>query len=240
MEPTRDLLTDQEDDLSFVELYEAIKKKMILILIVGLMCGGCAFGFASVFIRPIYESSAILIVNNRRDESNQAITYDEITSAQNLAPVYSIIIKSNIVMGRLIENLSLDMTTNELASKVTVSAIDKTQVINVAVRDENPNNALLYIQEIVEVAPEIIVELVEAGSVGVASIPQLPINPVSPNVKTITIMAFVFGVMISIGVVLLGHILDRTYRLPEPLEKELGIPVIGIIPNFEQVSRGLR
>ncbi|AMC92678.1 hypothetical protein AOC36_01320 [Erysipelothrix larvae] len=240
MEPKNNIKMNQEEEISIVDLLGVIRSKLVQIAIVGVAFALFAYIFSVFFINPVYESNAVLIVTNRKDSGGSSITNDEITSAKNLASVYSIIIKSNNVMGNVVNNLSLDITPESLAKKVTVSAVDSTQVIRVSVRDTDKKAALRYTQEIVNVAPDIIVELVGAGSVGVVSTPQLPTSPVSPNVRMNTLVAFVLGLALSIGIVLIKHFLDRTYKIPENVEEELGFPVIGIIPNFEDASRGMR
>lgn len=240
MEPKNNIKMNQEEEISIVDLLGVIRSKLVQIAIVGVVFAVVAYVFSAFFINPVYESNAVLIITNRTDSSGGSITNDEITSAKNLASVYSIIIKSNNVMGNVVNNLSLDIAPESLAKKVTVSAVDSTQVIRVSVRDTDKKAALRYTQEIVNVAPDIIVELVGAGSVGVVSTPQLPTSPVSPNVRMNTLAGFALGIILSVGIIFVRHFLDRTYSLPENVEDDLGLPVIGIIPNFEDASRGMR
>ena len=64
---------------------------------------------------------------------------------------------------------------------------------------------------------------------------ELPESPVSPN-KTMNIaIAFLLGLMVSVGLVFLIEYLDNTYKSKEQLEKELDIPVLGTIPDVDMV-----
>ena len=47
-------------------------------------------------------------------------------------------------------------------------------------------------------------------------------------------IAFLLGLMVSVGLVFLLEYIDNTFKSKENLEKELGIPVIGLIPSFEE------
>lgn len=228
----------QEEEISLVELFGVVKPYIRLIVAISIVFALLSFLYTKVIIKPVYESSATLIVNNRKEEGNQSITNDEITSAKNLAAVYSIIIKSDAVMAPVVAETSTSLSTSQLASKVSVSAVNGTQVIKVSVRDTNPEKAKLYAEEIVTVAPQIIVDMVEAGSVKLVSNPHLPTNPISPNVKSNVLIAFALGAILSTGFVVVRHLLDRTFKAPEDVEKHLGIPVIGIIPNIASVSKG--
>ena len=64
---------------------------------------------------------------------------------------------------------------------------------------------------------------------------ELPENPVSPNKKMNIAIAFLLGLMVSVGLVFLLEYLDNTYKNKDQLEKELGIPVLGAIPDIESI-----
>ncbi len=55
----------------------------------------------------------------------------------------------------------------------------------------------------------------------------------SPNKKMNIAIAFLLGLMVSVGISFLLEFLDNTYNNKEQLEKELDIPVIGTIPKIE-------
>ena len=92
-----------------------------------------------------------------------------LTTAKNLVATYGIIVKSDTVLDQVIEELGLDMTYEQLADRVSVSAVDSTQVMQISVQDENPAEAKAIVGKIVEIAPDVIQEAVEAGSVKVIS-----------------------------------------------------------------------
>ena len=46
-------------------------------------------------------------------------------------------------------------------------------------------------------------------------------------------IAFLLGLMVSIGLIFLLEYMDNTYKTKEQLENELEIPVLGVIPNLE-------
>ena len=45
------------------------------------------------------------------------------------------------------------------------------------------------------------------------------------------VIAFLLGLMVSVGIVFLLEYLDNTYKNKDQLERDLDIPVIGIIPD---------
>ena len=125
-------------------------------------------------------------MNNEENEVidvTSNVTSDQINSATKLVATYSIIIKSDTVLQQVIENLELGMTYSELNSRVSVQAVDDTQVMKITVNSTSPEWAQTVCDEILAVSPDIIKEAVEAGSVKVISKASLNLNPISPNIK---------------------------------------------------------
>ena len=116
-----------------------------------------------------------------------------------------------------------------------VSAVDNTQIMRVAVRDPDPDLARKIAAEITRVAPDIIVEMVEAGSCKVISQVSVSDGPVAPNVKRNTAVCMAFGLLLATVYVALKTLLQEKHIIDDADVKQyLGLPVIGVIPNVEE------
>ena len=104
---------------------------------------------------PKYEASALMIVNTRQDTS-ATVTSDQINSATKLVSTYSIILKSDTVLNQVIQNLGLSLDYQHLAERVTVSAVDDTQVMKVTVTSDNPEWARQVCEQITQISPDVI------------------------------------------------------------------------------------
>ena len=229
----------ESDEIYLSEILTIIKRNILVIIATGILLATFAFVVTSFFIDKKYVSSGTMIVNNKKMESEQ-ITSDEIRSAQNLASVFTIVIKSEPVLGQVASNLRLDMDTEELSKLVSVTSVDQTQVMEVSVKTKDPKLSSEIANEILLVSPDIIVNTVEAGSVKLISPAHVDEDPVSPNVLQNTMIAGVLGVMLSAGVFILINILDKTFKSEEDIEKQLGVPLLGVIPKVESVKGGAK
>ena len=194
------------------------------------------FGVSKFLITPQYEASALMIVNTRQDTTSN-VTSDQINSATKLVSTYSIIIKSDTVLQQVIDNLGLSLTYEKLAERVTVSAVDDTQVMKVTVRSDNPEWARQVCEQITQISPDVILEAVEAGSVKVISNASISPEPVSPNVSRNTALGAVAGLVISVGIVFLMVLLDNKINNEEDVSKYLDLTVVGVIPEYEGGKR---
>ena len=147
---------------------------------------------------------------------------------------YAIIIKSNKVLNKVIDQLNLDTTFEELYEDVSVSAVNDTQVMKIAVEHVERARARQIVEAIVQIAPDMVKDAVEAGSCKVVSDVHVEKDPVFPNVKMITLLAAALGMMLTVSVVVLKELLNDFIVDDLDVERKLGIPVLGIIPDMEE------
>ena len=151
--------------------------------------------------------------------------------SQKLALTYGEIIKSRKVLDEVIKNLDLKESNGSLASKISVSTVTDTQIIKVSVQDTNKSNAAKIANEIPKVFAKEAIRIADANGVEVIDKAQTPVNPVSPNKKMNILIAGVLGVMIGLFIIFIIEFLNTKIKTPQDIEKELGLPLLGVIPE---------
>lgn len=224
---------EENEVIDLVEILYAIRQHLLEVILATVVAAIIGFAASKFLMTPQYSSSAMMIVNTRQDVTSN-VTSDQINSATKLVATYSIIIKSDTVLQQVIENLGLGMTYSELNSRVSVQAVDDTQVMKITVNSTSPEWAQKVCDEILAVSPDIIKEAVEAGSVKVISKASLNPNPVSPNVKKNTALGAMVGLVLALGVIVLQVILDNKINTEEDVTKYLDMTVLGVIPQYEE------
>ncbi|MFR7452696.1 YveK family protein [uncultured Subdoligranulum sp.] len=220
------------ETIDLLELLGVLRQHILALLLTTVLAALAGFLVSSFVLTPQYQASALMIVNTRQDTSAN-VTSDQLTSASRLVSTYSIIVKSDTVLNQVIANLGLNMTYETLASKVEVSAVDETQVMEITVTDPNPDGARQVCEQITQVAPDAILTAVEAGSVKVISAASVDPDPVSPNIPRNTAIAGVLGLVVCVGILFLRVLLDNKINTEDDVTKHLGLTVIGVIPNYE-------
>lgn len=223
----------QEYEVSLIEILLALKEKLVLIIAVTLFSAFLG-GLGTFFlIEPQYEASVNMIVNTRADMKG-SITTDNINSAQNLVDTYAIIIKSNTVLNEVIKKLDLEMSYDELYEKVSVDAINNTQIMKISVKNEDVFTAERIAETISKVAPEKVVEAVEAGSCKVVSQVEKKEKAVSPNFSINMLITGMIGLCVCAGIIVLKELLYDYIVDDIDVEKKIGINVLGMIPYIEE------
>ena len=225
-----------EIEIDLSQIYYILTKNIIWILFVALLCADIGYAVSTYLITPVYTASADMLVNNKQNTTtsdNNTITYSDITASSSLVSTYSIILKSHTVLEEVIDTLDLDYSYNTLASMVSVSTVEDTQVMRVTVRNTDPQVAMDILTQIVSIAPSVIVDKAEVGSVKTVDQPWSSGRPVSPNKKR---YIFIFGVLglLSMSLFLvLKELMNNTFKTEADITRELGLPILGVIPLEE-------
>lgn len=227
--------TEYEIDLR--EIFDMLKKRWLMIFSMTAVAV-IAAGIISFFVMtPIYESSSTLLVNYKQNQET-VMTYNDLTMSQKLVNTYSEIIKSRSVAEAVLQKLDLDLTPDQLSSKITVSKVSDTEIIRVKVQDEDPAMAALIANTVSEAFKKEVKSIMTVDNVSTIDTAVAPENPVKPNKLMNIAIAGVLGVMVSVGLVFVLEFLDRTYKTPTDVERHLGLPIIGAIPDMELAKTG--
>lgn len=222
------------DNMNLKEVFFIFKKHLTLILIITIVCSALGFIVSKFIITPKYQAVATLIVNpGQNSQNNDTITYEQVNTTQQLVGTYAIILKSNKVLDKVISDLNLDTDSTKLAKNISVSGVDQTEVIQITVKDKDPDMAEKIENDIIKVAPSVIIKTVKAGSVEIISPAETDQKPVSPKVGLDTIIALCAGIFISAIVSFLIESLNNKFYSDEDVQKYLNLTVFGVIPSYD-------
>ena len=223
----------QEEEFGSMELLEILKSKAVCIVAITLVSALVGFLLSAFAMTPKYRASVDMIVNARQNIGNE-LTNDNISSAKNLIPTYAVIIKNNTVMNHIISNLKLNMDAAELSEKIEISAVNSTQVMRISVEDADPALASSIVKQITAIVPGLIVETMEAGSCKVIGEVWVSDGPVSPNIKSYTVIGGLLGLILAVGVFVLKELFRNVITDEADVRRYLQLPVLGVIPEIEK------
>ncbi len=229
------MYTESEIELDYGSIIMFLVKKWWVILSVSLVCAVVGF-CVSAFVLPdeYLASSRIYILNG---PSTSAMSYSDYQISSQIAADYKVLITGRNVTTEVIEQLDLDLTCEELEKKITVEALENTRVIEIAIRDTDPQQAMDIANCVRTVASTQIAQIMDVESVNLVYAADLPEEPVGPDVLLITILSFVWGLFMVCFILSIVHYIDDTIRTEEDVEKYLGISIMGVIPKSSDFSQ---
>ncbi|MEN1968852.1 Wzz/FepE/Etk N-terminal domain-containing protein [Lentibacillus sp. N15] len=224
-----------EETISLKEIFEVIKKRILLIMSL-IVVAALISGVVSYFVlTPTYESKTQFIVN--QGEQEKAVQYDvnEIKTNVELINTYNVIIKSPAILSKVIEDLKLSLTPEQLEKKLDVTSAENSQVVTVTVTDPDPELATKMANTTVGVFQDEIPELMNVDNVKVLSEAVTKADPVqvSPKPMLNIAIAVVLGAMVGVGLAFLLEYLDNTIKTEDDIERKLGVPILGVISHID-------
>lgn len=222
--------TEDEETIDLMELARLLWAHAVQIVAAAVAAALICLLVCVFALTPKYQASINMIVNTRQDNSS-TFTSDNFNSAKNLISTYAVIIKGNTVLNEVIDELNLDMTYAELYDMVDVADVDATQIMKITVTDTDAERAGEIAQTIADIVPDVLVEKVEAGSCKAVSDVSINPNKVFPQTKKYVVLAGLLGAVLVCGVLVLAHLLHDTVVDDEDVQKKLGLPVLGLIPE---------
>jgi capsular polysaccharide biosynthesis protein len=158
---------------------------------------------------------------------------------EKMLKTYGEIAKSRLVKKLASEKLNgsgqTDLSFGE--KEVTVTPYADTQILIIQVQNTNPNTAMLKVNILAQTFVEEANRIYPSGNVQVLDAAILPDFPVSPKTRLNIAIAFLFGIMVSLGIIFLIEYTDNTLKTEDDIEKYLGLPVIGLIPKQTKAFR---
>lgn len=230
-----------EEEIQLSELVELLWKRKLIIMIAVILCTVASVAYSIFMVTPIYQSDTTLMVNGKKgfDAGDIAASFDlgTISANQKLVVTYGEIVKSRIVLEQVIAQLELEETYEQMLAKVVSKPVGTTEILKISVTDEDPVKAALIANTISDVFVKEVIRILKVDNVEMID-KAIPIDkPI--NVKTLMniAIAIVLGGMIGVFIIFALEAMDNTIKTPEDVEKYIGLPLLGMIPEFEQTKQ---
>ncbi|MGM0777892.1 MAG: YveK family protein [Bacillota bacterium] len=217
-----------EETISLKELLQTLRKRLLLILSITFVAVLVSGIVSFYFLTPIYQSSTQFLVNQAKDDQ-PVYNPGEIQTNLQLINTYNVIIKSPAILDIVKNNLDLDMTTEQLNSKITVGSQTDSQVVAITVQDADPKMAADIANTTVNVFQREIKEIMNVDNVSILAKAEVNSSPVKPNPYLNIAIALVVGLMAGVGLAFLLEYFDNTVKNEQDIERNLELPVLGVI-----------
>lgn len=225
------------EEINLKELFDYFIDKIKYIIIATLVCcliGGIYTKFLTV---PMYKSSTTVILGSNQEGTG--ITQSDISINNNLVSTYAEIITSRRVLEQVQKELNESYTYKELASEISVSSINNTQIIKITVEDNNALNAKIIANLVAKVFTVEVPELYNLDNVHILDVAIEEDEPYNINVAKSSIIGGVLGLVLSSGIFFVIYYFDRTAKSVEQVEEVLQMPILGSVEETKNLKEEL-
>lgn len=226
---------DGNEEIDLLQIFYALKEKILLILMVALI-GGCITGAYTQFLMtPIYSSTSSMLVLSKE---TTLTSLADLQLGASLTSDYTVLIKSTPVLEQVIENLNLDMTTDQLRNTVSINNPSDTRILEITVNNADAALAKEIVDEIANVASSYIGDKMEVIPPKIIEVGKIATVRTSPSVKKNAALGFLLGCVACSAVIVVYAVMDDTIKTEEDIEKYLGVSVLAKVPDRRDFISG--
>ncbi len=212
--------------------YLRVFRKRWKLVAVAAFVAVAAAAAASALATPQYRAQTQLFVAARGGDDASALLQGSSFTQQRVKS-YANIVTSPTVLRPVIEDLGLETSPAELASRVKASAPLDTVLIDVSVDDSSPTRAKAIADAIGKRFIDKVTELEKPTTGGPSPVrvsvirsAEVPDGPVSPRLTLNLLLGLLAGLVVGVAVSVLRELLDTTVKSTDEVAV-LGAPALG-------------
>lgn len=231
---------NDEIEIDLLALFKVLWSKALVLVLTALIAGAATFAVTAFLIKPKYEATAAMYVNNSSfsfGSTSFSISSSELTASNSLVATYIFILKSRTTLEDVIAAANLPYDYEELSDMITTEAVTGTAAFNVTVESESPVEAELIANTIAKLLPDRIAEIVDGSSVRIVDYAIVPAHRSSPSFVKNTALGALLGLFLSAAVVTMKYIVNEQTNDVITSADDLkalypDIPVLALIPDM--------
>lgn len=211
-----------------------LHRNWILILALTLLGGAAMYGY-SLLQTPTYEANTQLYVSVRSDNSGVSELAQGTNFARQAVVSFVDVVDSAVVLDRVVDDLNLDVTAQQLARSVEASSPLNSVIISVKVTNTDAELAASIANSVGSNFADVVVNRLEKPEGEATSLVRVetiepalvPTSPASPNVPMNVALGLVAGLALSLALALLRSVLDTRIHSLHDIEAATEAPVLG-------------
>ena len=221
---------NDEVEIDLSQLLKLLKKNIRLIIILALVGIIIAASATTFLISKKYQSQGSVLL--KADVVNGSLDSTQVNTNKMMVNNYVKLLQGNNIQDQVAKNLNI--TSAEVRSSLSITNTTDTQIIEISSTTVDPGLSKRIVDETISVFTTLIQEKLDLTNVTIVDQPEVNPNPVSPSMVKNVIIGAVVGIVISLGYLLLTYLLDTKIKNGEQAEQYLGVPLLGIVPFFEE------
>lgn len=221
-------------EINIMELLFLIVHRLWIILLAGLIAALAAYFYTDKYITPTYTSTARVYILNR--QSSNTSSANDLTSAFSLKEDFQVLVRSNEVYRQVLESIGEDASNyRSLAGKISLDN-NTSRFVDITVTDADPLRAKILVDAIADVSRVRAKDIMGVEDITIEEYGTIATSPSSPSMSKNISLAFIMGVVLACGVILLIRLINNNIKTVEDVERTLGLCVLGSIPDVSTLS----
>lgn len=231
-------------DISILYFLQLALKRIWALIIVGVIFAAAAFGYCKYLATPQYVSRASIVITNgtffidaytQEISSVNSIKGSDISSSLSIIDTAIDVLKTPELYQKL-QKESPYGSNYSYGSLMSMTSISKregnTLFVDLAFRSTEPKHAVSFVNQFAELSCDYLSDYIPFSNAKVAS-KASGASKIYPETSKTVLTAALIGAVVAYLAVLLVDIMDKAIKGEEEFVAHYDIPLIGVIPDFE-------
>ncbi len=214
----------------FLKLFWDKKIFIVIVVIIFAIIGKVKIDY---FTTPVYQATGKLICARTEESINTGttVTSTELNMPSSLSETYAALIKSDLIVNQVIQNLGLDMTAGQLSSSVELTPVTKVYY-QVTARSTDREKSAQIANEFIKVFSEEIRNFYEIDNIYVVDEALVPGAAMNMNVgKSIKVFGGI-GLVVAALAVMVMFIFNNTVTNSDQIKRYTKLTTLASIPRY--------
>lgn len=235
-----------KEEFSIKDLVSIFVSKLWIIVLVAFLFALIMGAYSTFLVKDTYSSDSTLVVYKR----NSQVSASDISVTSSRIQLYSIIINSDTFMGLVLNSInesekysSYDVEKWNLSASYIKNVLsinqpyEETEAFKIVVTTDSAEKSYVIADAVSYHIENSMTSILpdEEGAIYSKRIdfPSEALSPNSKNVTRNTLLGLIIGVVVSMVAIFLFSVFDVTIRDKKKIEDNFDIPILGVIPKFE-------
>lgn len=206
------------------------KKILIIVALILILSNIIGYVYTYNYKIPEYKSSVTVLLVADENKETQELTQTDLNLNSGLISTYSSIVKSNNIVSKVIKNLNLNYSVKNLQNSIEAIQVNKTQFLEISVKNPNPTLAKEIANELAEVFTAEIKEIYNLQNINIVDYAEIQSKPCNINHTKDMIIFMAGGVCISVVLIMAIYFFDDTIKNEQDIELNVKLKNIGTLP----------
>lgn len=233
-------------ELTLTNLLAVLKKCIVYVVIVAIVCAIGAFCFCKFIATPTYQANISFISTNSGfasyDQDMETVTSKisgtDVAASLQLMSTYVDLLRSKELYALVKEDTGLDYSEGEIRQMVSVVPRSQESLfIDVTVTSTNPEHAIIIADSIYKLGGEYMASQITYAYIKAVDDSGNKVSQNYPNTPLTILVAAVLGGGIVYAIALIISLMDKTIKGEQDFSDNYDIPILGNIPNFRLAAR---
>lgn len=207
--------------------FEKLKQNRICVLLVLVICIFAGTIYAFKFTPKEYISSSTMMLVKTKNGEEKA---GGLELTNNLISTYEEIVRSELTIKEVKNNLKLNVENKELSKKVNLDRVSSSDTFKIEIIDENSDVSKSINEEIIEVFSKKIQEMYGDTEVYIIDTPHIIKTTYSETIIVPIIIGIITGIIINIVYITVLTLIDKRVKKVIDIETDLFLKTLVEIP----------